>query len=147
MLTNVSFVVPGEPVAKERPRAGRNGFYTPRATLDYERAISAAAHNAMKGAEAFSGPVVVWVRWVATPPASWSKKRRQEAINGLLRPHASRKDVDNVAKTLLDGCNGIVWGDDRQVVTLMASKYYGDADYVHFQAAQWVPGLDIGPKE
>jgi Holliday junction resolvase RusA-like endonuclease len=34
-------------------------------------------------------------------------------------------DVDNIAKTVLDGCNHAgVWGDDRQVAELVARKVW-----------------------
>ena len=35
-------------------------------------------------------------------------------------------DVDNLAKSLIDGLNGIVWHDDRQVVKLSIEKVYVD---------------------
>jgi len=39
-----TFEIPGQPVAKQRPRKGKNGrFYTPAATKQYERHASTAA--------------------------------------------------------------------------------------------------------
>ena len=34
-----------------------------------------------------------------------------------------RPDLDNLAKTILDGCNGIVYADDAQIIELTVSKW------------------------
>lgn len=34
-------------------------------------------------------------------------------------------DVDNYAKSILDGCNGLIWVDDRQVVELHVYRHIG----------------------
>jgi hypothetical protein len=39
---------------------------------------------------------------------------------------ASKPDVDNLAKSALDGMSGVVYIDDGQVVYLTISKYYSD---------------------
>jgi len=58
-------------------------------------------------------------------PASWSKKRRALAIAGEI--WATKKpDADNVLKGLKDGCNGIVWKDDAQVICIELWKTYGE---------------------
>ena len=65
-------------------------------------------------------------------PASWSKKKQAQALDGLMFP-TKKPDVDNVVKAIFDALNGIVWGDDVQVVWLAASKRY-DA----------IPGVLVG---
>ena len=35
-----------------------------------------------------------------------------------------RGDIDNFIKALFDSFNGVVWGDDDQVVTVLAHKVY-----------------------
>jgi Holliday junction resolvase RusA-like endonuclease len=57
-------------------------------------------------------------------PISWSKKRRAMAIAGEIRA-TKKPDADNVLKGLKDGCNGIVWKDDAQVVCIELWKAYG----------------------
>ena len=35
-----------------------------------------------------------------------------------------KPDIDNIAKSVLDGLNGTAWGDDTQVVEMSIKKYY-----------------------
>ena len=68
-------------------------------------------------------------------PASWSRKKAAKALEGEIRPTA-RPDIDNLSKALLDGCNGVVWKYDKQVVDLRIVKRYADA-----------PGLTVAVME
>jgi len=43
-------------------------------------------------------------------------------LSGKTTPMGGEGDVDNYAKSALDGCNKIVFLDDRQVMELMVSK-------------------------
>jgi Holliday junction resolvase RusA-like endonuclease len=62
-------------------------------------------------------------------PASWSHRKAQEASLGLTLPTVA-PDLDNLAKAVLDGCNGVVFEDDKQVVTLCLTKRYAQAGRV-----------------
>lgn len=124
----VQFTLEGDPVPKARPRFRINGKpYTPKRTLDYERAIGQAAMVARMGAQMPLGPVVVVVEAVQAAPGSYTKAQRLEAIHGLRTP---RWDLDNVVKAVLDGCNGVLWLDDRQVKEIQATKGYGETGYL-----------------
>ena len=57
-------------------------------------------------------------------PLSWSKAKRQAALDGDIYP--ARPDVDNIAKTVLDGMNEVVYVDDAQVTYLKVSKKYSE---------------------
>ena len=48
--------------------------------------------------------------------------RLKDAINGLIHPHTSAPDIDNLCKFVLDALNGIAYHDDRQVVQLKSLK-------------------------
>lgn len=58
-------------------------------------------------------------------PASWSAKRRELAAAGAICA-TKKPDADNVLKGIKDGCNGIVWRDDAQVVRIHLSKRYSE---------------------
>ncbi len=123
----INFVVDGQPVAKGRPRFARVGkgvkAYTPAKTAAYEQRVSWAAKAAMRGANPLAGPVELYVALYMQVPASYSQGKRALAIAGDLRP-TGKPDLDNVVKGIKDACNNIVWGDDSQVVRIVASKHY-----------------------
>ena len=124
----VTFHVPGQPVAKGRPRSfvrgGKIGHHTPEKTIRYESTVALAAQQAMAGAEMIEGPVQLSIIASFLIPQSWSERKKTQAANGDVMP-CGRPDLDNVAKAISDACNGIVWRDDSQVVTLIVRKRYG----------------------
>lgn len=133
-LDPVSFLVPGEPVGKGRPRIGKVGnharMFTPAKTASYEGLIALAGTNAMDGRTLLECPVMVEMRIVLAIPQSMSKKRKALAIAGELFP-TKKPDMDNVIKAIYDGLNGVVWKDDVQVVDAFVRKRYGEVPGVH----------------
>lgn len=129
MTEVIAFTVPGEPQGKGRPRAFRAGrsvrMYTPTKTQAYEQLVADMGRQAMAGRAPMVGPLAVDLVAVVSVPASWSKKRRAAALEGLELP-AKKPDADNVAKAIADGLNGITYGDDAQVVELRVRKRYGE---------------------
>jgi Holliday junction resolvase RusA-like endonuclease len=127
----IRFTVPGEPVAKGRPRIGRmaNGRpvnITPGRTRSYEALVALAAQQAMAGRDPYAASVPLSVLVVATMPipASWSARKQLAAADQLVLP-TKRPDLDNFVKSALDGCNGVVFADDSAVVRLETRKEYG----------------------
>lgn len=109
----IEFQVQTQPLGKARPRAGRNGFYTPAKTVAYEKIIAAAAQEAMIGKQIIDGAVRLDVACTYAMPKSWSKKKKAAM---LYRWHAQKPDFDNVTKAIADGgLNGIVIKDDAQI--------------------------------
>lgn len=93
-----TFTVPGKPVPKARPRAmvrGRHAhIYTPATTKAFERDVGWEAKRA-------------------------GVRKSQGLLAITLRFHGcSKGDCDNLAKSVLDGLNGIAYGDDGQIVDL-----------------------------
>lgn len=131
-----SFFVPGKPVAKARARHARVGnfvrTYTPAETVAYENLVRMAAHEAMGAAPPCEQPISLRL-WIRLPcPSSWSDKRKHEAYAGLILP-TKKPDADNVEKSIKDGCNRIVWGDDSQVVDAVKSKRYAETPGVQVE--------------
>jgi Holliday junction resolvase RusA-like endonuclease len=60
-----------------------------------------------------------------TPPASWSQKKRHQALERLILP-TSKPDIDNCIKGIFDAMNEIVWRDDKQVVDVSVYKRYSE---------------------
>lgn len=122
----VQFTVTGRPLAKGRVRFTKTGHaFTPDRTVGFEGKLALAAQQAMDGRPPVEGPVAVTLEVLLPIAASWSKKKREEAMVGRLRP-AGRPDLDNFAK-MLDALNLVVWNDDSQIVELVVFKRYSEA--------------------
>lgn len=121
----VTFVIPGTPIAKGRPRFGKGRAYTPQRTRQAESKTQQAAIEAMNKTRQrpHPGPVEVDINAYFPIPASWPKAKQIRAGAGELKP-SSRPDIDNIAKQVTDAMNGIVYLDDAQIVTLYVRKWY-----------------------
>lgn len=122
----ITFFVPGEPQGKGRARSTRSGrHYTPAKTVAYEGLIAHAAANEMRGRSLIDSACAVDVCAWCSVPASWSAKRRAQALAGVIRP-ARKPDADNILKAVGDGINGVVWRDDSLAVDASVTKRYAD---------------------
>ena len=133
------YSVYGEPVGKGRPRFARRGnfvsTYSPQKTKTYEDEIRMMAKAAMGASEALETPVTVAIYIRVGIPKSFSKQKRKDALANIERP-TKKPDIDNIAKCFLDAMNGIVYLDDKQVVSLHITKEYAET-----------PAVDIMVKE
>lgn len=127
MSLAVYFTIEGDPVGKGRPRVstigGRPRMYTPAKTMAWERQVAKACRAAMGVSEASSHPWSVRIVILCRVPQSWSKRRQEAALAQSEVP--GKPDLDNVAKAILDGCNGIAYADDKQVTRLVVEKRFG----------------------
>jgi Holliday junction resolvase RusA-like endonuclease len=60
-------------------------------------------------------------------PKSFSKRRREAAERGELRP-ITKPDLDNYVKAAKDALKGVVWADDSQIVDYIEpfGKFYSE---------------------
>ena len=61
-------------------------------------------------------------------PQSKSKKQKEKMLAGEIKP-AVKPDVDNVAKSILDALNGIIYLDDKQIIKLDIKKIYAETSW------------------
>ena len=124
----ISFVVLGDAVAQGRPRVAVRGkhatVYDPAKSRDYKQYVRLVASQHAPS-EPLTGPLTVEISAYFFAPKSWSKKKRQMALNEVLLP-TNKKDCDNIAKGVLDALNGIMYVDDGQVTTLIVHKRYSE---------------------
>lgn len=124
---NVQFSIPGQPVAKGRPKfTVQGGFarvYTPKKTADYESLVAGIAKRAMGSMAPSDRAIEVLLELRMEIPVSWSKAKRLAASEGKIRA-TKKPDADNVLKGVKDACNGILWVDDSQVVVITVRKLY-----------------------
>ena len=100
---SLSFVVPGPPVPKGRPRFGNGVVRTPAKTKAYEKTVATYALQAR------------------CRVAGWPLDKRY-SVNVVFVRIDGRADVDNVVKASIDACNHVLWVDDRQVWRLSAER-------------------------
>jgi Holliday junction resolvase RusA-like endonuclease len=126
----VMYTVYGEAIGKQRPRFVRRGnhvsTYTPEKTKTYEDEIRYMAKCAMGASPPLETPVTVAIYIRVEIPKSFSKQKRKDALEGILKP-MRKPDIDNIAKSHLDAIQGgIIILDDKQVVNLHVTKVYAE---------------------
>lgn len=148
----ISFTASGPVRGQGRPKAyvkpsGHAGLYQTDADLSYREMLRILALEAMRDAGCMSAAdsvsgFRVYMRVRKKIPASWPKKRQAEAAEGRM-PLASKPDIDNIVKMVLDAMNGIVYPDDRLVVSVMASKGWSPDDALDVTVV-WDDGKEDG---
>lgn len=104
------------PIAKERPRSGKWGFYTPSKTKRFESDIKSIAAEQ-------------WLNYPLDGPLMVDVVFRFKRPKSVKRTFVSVKpDCDNLMKALFDSLNKVVWKDDSQIVYVFACKVYDDTD-------------------
>jgi Holliday junction resolvase RusA-like endonuclease len=99
----LSFTVHGPPVPKARPRVVRTKYgemrtFTPERTKLYELAVR----------------TVAWLKYRGEKPTA----KQLRCTLRFYMPSRRACDCDNLAKGVLDGMNGVVYLDDRQISEL-----------------------------
>ena len=124
-MIQYTFIVPGNPHAKHRPRFSRysNHAYTDASDHSYERYVKECFRYKYPLAEPIETAVSVCVVAYFKIPVSTVKSKRA-LMETETYPHTVKPDADNVLKAVLDGCNGIVWLDDRLVSDVSIQKRY-----------------------
>lgn len=137
-MFSITFSVDINPIPKGRPKFARRGnfvrAYTPKKTSDYETKIKTQAQAVMTR-EPLETPVAVYLYFRLPIPKTYPKKRIAACLAGSERP-IKKPDLDNLAKSVLDGLNGVVYLDDSQLVSLHITKVYAHN-----------PGVDIMIRE
>lgn len=127
-LKRLNFTVPGEARAKARPQVrafgGRAQMYKDTVTATFENWVRLHAEAALGTQSRFEGAVAISIQVITEPAKSHSDKKRKEMIDGRIKP-TKYPDLDNVIKSVIDGCCRVAIRDDVLVVEITASKSYG----------------------
>lgn len=126
-MSGLNFTIPGKPVPLARHRYTRRGTYLPEPAATQKKRIGSIGLGAMRlGRLArLTGACELRLEFV------FVGRGKQRG------PHTSRPDVDNLAKLVLDGLNGIVFADDGQVARVRAAKAWTQAPAHHPDLAGW----------
>lgn len=74
------------------------------------------------GREPLQGALECKCKFYFEPPKSMSKKRASAMVGSWCMV---KKDTDNLIKSVTDSISGIVYVDDKQIVSLQGEKRYG----------------------
>lgn len=120
-----NFTIPGKPFGKQRPRMNTHSHrtYTPTDTVNYEAYIKMCFLEKYPDVTPDAGNVRIVIDAYFPIPESWSKKKKQEALEGNVRPR--KPDWDNIGKIVSDALNGLAYKDDAQTFDARVIKRYG----------------------
>lgn len=125
--SSLVITIPGVPVPQGRPRVNtrRGNVYDPLKSKQEKQRIRAevALHMRHHRVAILEGALRVSLQFFVPIPKSFSKKRRIDAHEGRILP-TPKPDLDNLAKLVLDACNGVVYKDDSCIVDEANSKRY-----------------------
>ena len=130
------FTVMGKPQGKARPRfntyTGRT--YTPSKTGAYEKLIALCFKQA--GGKKLTGAIEIKIECFYQIAKSYTKATKALMEKGEIQA-TIKPDLDNVAKAVMDGLNGIAFDDDKQVVSLKVSKRYDCEARIEVEVRTW----------
>ena len=116
MTESITFTVWGNPLPMPRPRVTERGAYIPRRVHDWKAAI-AAVYRQLDG-PMYDGPVSI--------------------VMHFYRKTAHRVDIDNLAKSVMDGLEGYAYQNDSQVKFIMADLQIDrEAPHVRITLEPW----------
>lgn len=123
----MKLVINEPPIPQSRPRFNS---YSKRAyeksdIKSYKQRVSYAARKEFKEPIERDTPLEISMRFYMPIPKYLSKvKKNRLAFDKEIRYVTKKPDLDNLAKAILDGLNGIAYFDDGQVVKLNVEKVY-----------------------
>lgn len=130
----IEFEIKGKVKAKQSVKFGKNGIkYTPRDMVEYANLVKLSFINKYPDwniTNFADKPLKAEINVFMPVPKSYSKKKSEQALKNEIRPTV-KPDCDNIAKNINDALNGIVYSDDKQIVSLTVNKFYANNEFVN----------------
>ena len=123
-MSEISFFVPGVPLAQGRPRAflikktQRVRVYDPENSREWKAQVRWLARQEYPGG-VLTGPIRLVLMFALPRPKSLPKK---------ITEHTKRPDCSNLAKAVEDALRGVLYHDDSQITWLTIIKSYVHED-------------------
>ena len=134
-MKTIEFRIPGEPVAKGRPRFTRFSRrpYTPEKTAAWEMHIKvyAAKHRPQTPPTGAISCVLVFS--MPIPKSIQNNNKAMSELAAKFNTHIKKPDLDNLAKSVLDALQGAFFVDDCQICDLALEKRYRTETGVYVQ--------------
>ena len=132
----IHITIPGRPIPMARKvirlRNGRPSIKITMRSQVWQRQARLLVSATYDGEGPIEGPVAVHFRFYFMPPKSWSKKKRQDALEGKIRPTSKTREGDssNILKNCEDILMPTVIKDDSLIVDSSQSKHYDTEERV-----------------
>lgn len=117
-MMQLSFCVPGPPIGKMRarvvrsPKTGRVRGFTPTETVEYEKLIGMHA-------------LAERSKLQSRGQDAWPLGAEYE-VEIVIYFATKDGDADNVLKSVLDGCEAVLWRNDKQVRRAWYERFWDD---------------------
>jgi Holliday junction resolvase RusA-like endonuclease len=129
------FKIPGNPIAKKRPRfatmkRGNKSFSMAYNSQKTEEGRVLFEFQKHPGRGIMKGPLFAFFKFYVSRPKSHFGTGRNEGRLKKSAPlyHIIKPDVDNLVKFYLDVMEGEVFENDKQVISVTAFKFYTEED-------------------
>ena len=136
-MNTLTFEIPGDVQAQQRPRVTKFGTFDPKESKDYKSFVRLVASQIAPD-ELITEEIKLSIIVYRKIPKSFSKKKHQQAVDGFLRP-TTKPDIDNLVKGIKDSLSKVLWHDDSQVTELVARKLYSDKPRAEV-TIEWLEG-------
>ena len=124
-----------KPFSKERPRVTKNGTYmNPKYTAAKKALASLYKASQYRNIDFKGKAVSAEVMFCFAIPKSWSRKMKAKPDHRRIV-----SDLDNLCGGMMDALEGIAWNNDKDIVSLIASKRYslgGDAIFLSIKEVE-----------
>lgn len=111
----MKFVIPIDAVPQGRPRVVKGRAYDPPECAKFKSDFALLVNIQRTDTNLLTCPLKVDI-----------------AISRKFNSPTNKKfgDCDNLAKGILDACNGVIWKDDSQIVDLHVAKLIADSEFI-----------------
>ena len=129
-MSKVELTILGTPVGKQRPKVSMaNGVvrtYTPTKTMNYETLVAHEYMSKYKGQMfAINEPIYAIVKaYFGLNKGDYGKKGLNKSGREKIEKcfATTHIDIDNILKSVFDALNKICYPDDKQIVSVIATK-------------------------
>jgi len=128
----ICLTIPGDPIAKARPKWAKWGMFSPKKTVNYEVLIKETFAICYPRFQPLTCPVSIVVDAYFRIPKSASKKKQMLMDSGHIEP-CKKPDASNILKIIEDALNGLAYHDDVQITEAHIIKRYDREPRVEIQ--------------
>ena len=122
----VKIIIPLEPVAKAYIKDKQGNFHLTPACAIFETAVGWYVKGKMPELLDMPKPIkVVVTHWLTEP-------KRSKYDHPVGKP-----DIDNLDKSVNDGCKGVLWHDDSQILDKHSRKLWAKKGYIELEVTEW----------